>query len=180
MPVVGQKQMKQRAIPFVFAIAAITLQIGCSSSHPTDDELIELYHSKKQTFETIVGMIREDDTMIRIDPKFTKATGHVDESYQHWIEDQKITESRWNEYKRLFREIGAQSGITAGEDRKSLSFLISTEGLSIGGSAKGISYLVVPPRHILDSLDAPERPGMTGTNYRSIEGNWYIFYTWTN
>ena len=49
-----------------------------------------------------------------------------------------------------------------------------------GVSSKGYAYLPTPPKEIVSSLDQiPDTTDFTGTVYRHVHGNWYLYSHWS-
>jgi hypothetical protein len=130
-------------------------------------------------FERLVVMANEDTHLIRIAPDFT------------WLDDDSawprknvgFSEQRWNDYRQIFRRVGATEGILNYNHPTLILFPIVSTGLVPTGTNKGLAYSEVPLNPILKSLDQepPDnlRDGRDRTHvraYKPIDKNWYIYY----
>lgn len=171
----------RRRPPALGVLALMAFLGGClGGGHPSDADLRQKFAAKQADFERVVGLLRVDATMTRVAPDFLRATGHWDAAAQGWIEDAAITPMRWEEYRALFRRLGVEQGVGANEKRTYVQFMISNEGLSIGGSSKGVAYCESPPEPLVENLDTPQRPGKAGAAYVRLTERWYLYFEWMN
>ena len=142
---------------------------GCGkSSHPTDDALLRNFASHEADFERLLTMIRADKKLQRVDDTWTRP------------EDPStigITPERIRSYRALFSTLGIPRGFYAFHDPEHFTFLSSTRGLSVSGSAKGYAYLAQRPNLVVTNLDAYwSADGRSFTAYRHIKGSWYLYF----
>ena len=133
--------------------------------HVTDQILISDLQKNKNKYEKLISMFREDAPATVIHPT--------------WISpDNVITEARWDEYKKLFLELGLDAGMRSwGSD--SIWFISTAQGLAIGGSSKGYMYKPENPEPLymtLDNIPVDLKSNVMG--YRKINDQWYIVFDW--
>ena len=144
--------------------------------HPDIDFKLQFYEHEAD-FEKLVAMAREDPQMTRIAEDFTWLDTDVS-----WPRDNiGISNERWDEYRKLFRKVGAHDGIVNRPDISQVIFLIVEQGIVPAGQAKGIVYSYKPVIPVLSSLDRRppwEMYDSKGdiTAYTRITGNWYIYF----
>ena len=105
---------------------------GCGSSHPGDLSLLDNFKKHEQDFNKLITMIRKDKKLQRIDDTWTNPT------------DPKsigVSQARIREYRGMFSKLSIPRGFYAFLDPERFTFLASTQGLSVSGSAKGYAYL---------------------------------------
>ena len=146
------------------AIFATLVFAGCG--HPSEVRLRRSFGDHEAEYTRLLTMAREDRELTRIAPTFTVAHGSGPSMDGHGI-----TRERWNEYRRLFKVVGAKDGLTQDED--ACSFTVSAEGLAVHGSAKGIIYSRKKPVPIMSSVDSWHGVGVA---YSHIKNDWYVFY----
>ncbi len=160
------------------ALSAIA-QSATRGPLPSDEALRARFFAHRVDFERLVAMANEDSHLTRIAPDFT------------WLEDDVswprsnvgISEARWNDYRQIFRRVGAPDGILKGINPTRVIFPIKSQGLVPTGSEKGLVYSQASLNPVLKSLD--ERPpdklwdGPDRNHvlvYKPIDIHWYIFY----
>lgn len=133
-------------------------QLRLPSRLPTDRGIAELFHTHRQTFETLAHMADEDATI---------ASNNTDET---------LSVARRSEYSRLLSQI--DSRISINFDPWRTAFWCAGAGSSISPRwGKGIAYLnAVPSRvgQIVKNLD--KDPGRDDVYLVPIEGDWYVIY----
>lgn len=124
-------------------------------------------------------MADKDSRLTRIAPDFT----WLDDDVAWPRKDVGISAQRWNEYRQLFRRVGATKGIAKGIDPSRIIFPIESRGLVPAGAEKGLVYSQAPLSPVLKSLDGklpdkfwdgPDRSHVLV--YKPIENHWYIYY----
>lgn len=137
---------------------------GCAR-FPSDEMMIAHFRANKGDFERLLSMFRNDKELARIGEDFTDPAVIV------------IRQERLREYRNLLKQLDIYS--LGGSTEKDFVKLHShSVGLSISGRAKGYVYSEEIPRLVVDDLDAyfAKHKRSSFTAYRSIEGNWYLFY----
>jgi hypothetical protein len=159
------------------AIIAVFAARGCSV--PSDQALRDRFLANRVDFERLVAMSNEDSHLTRIAPDFT----WLDDDVSWPRRNVGISEQRWNDYRELFRGVGAPEGIIRRTNPTQIIFPIMTEGLVPTSLAKGLVYSEAPLSPVLDSLDKrPPRELWNGPDrshvlvYKPIENHWYIYY----
>src|ERR1700752_201083 len=118
---------------------------GCGeSSHPTDDALLRNFTNREADFERLLTMIRADKKLERVDDTWTRP------------EDPStigVPPERIRSYRRLFSTLGIPRGFCAFHNPERFTFLASTRGLSVSGSAKGYACLAERPNLVVTNLD---------------------------
>ena len=124
-------------------------------------------------------MAKEDGHLTRIAPDFT----WLDDDVAWPRKNVGISEQRWNDYRQMFRRVGASEGIVKSNNPARIMFLIFTVGLVPSGAAKGLEYSQTPLSPVLKSLDkkppdelwdGPDRSHVLV--YKPIVDHWYIYY----
>lgn len=167
-------------------LTAIGLSILCAialfvahARYPSDAALRARFFAHRADFESLVSMANEDSHLTRIAPRFT----WLDNDVAWPRKNVGISEQRWNQYRQLFRNIGASEGIIKGTHPDRIIIPVASVGLVPAGSAKGLVYSKVPLTPVLKSLDesppAKYRDGPDHTHllvYKPIAPHWYIYY----
>jgi hypothetical protein len=124
-------------------------------------------------------MANEDSHLVRIAPDFT------------WLDDDSawprknigISEQRWNDYRQIFRRVGASKGILNYFYPTRIVFPIMSVGLAPWGFEKGIVYSEAPVSPLRKSLDKrPPREFWDGPDrshvlvYKPLDGHWYLYF----
>ena len=146
---------------------------------PSDEALRSRFIAHRTDFEKLVVMANEDSQLTRIAPNFTWLKNDVS-----WPrKNVGISQQRWNEYRQIFRRVGASDGIEKGKNPNRVIFPIVYGGLVPSGFTKGLIYSQSPLSPILSSLDKrPPDKYWTGSDhshvlvYKPIEDHWYIYY----
>lgn len=160
---------------FLILLCALGLAVSRSTWH-SDAALKSHFVKHRADFEKIVAMANEDARVTRIAPEFT------------WLDDDAawprknvgISEQRWDEYRRLFRQVGVSVGIWKNINPPRIFFPVVSEGLVPAGYTKGIVYSASPLSPTLKSLDEkpPDRYWERGhvLVYKPIEDHWYMYF----
>lgn len=167
----------------IVAVGLGTLGVfGAAVNHhlkSSDAALIRQFVAHRADFERIVVMANADTHLSRIAPDFTWLDNNV-----AWPrEDIGISAQRWDDYKRLFRSVGAPVGIIHDSEKQRVIIPLVDEGLVPSGWEKGVVYSSTPLSPVLHSLDekppdklwdGPDRSHVLV--YRPIENHWYLYY----
>ena len=164
-------------------IIIIVLFTGCAGPLPKDKEARSLFMANKATFQNIIKMLEEDGAIDRtasnssdiyiIDPSSTNITVNLN-----------VSNSRKEEYKRIFAMINTRHAAFVDKGKGRVNFIMELSGLVISGRAyKGIAFIPnpadYPPYTIVSSLDRKAAKDLDGKFLVPIEGNWYIYYDCT-
>ncbi len=162
------------------ALVAAALAFAATNSRSTsDDALRDRFFAHRADFERLVAMANEDNHLIRIAPDFT----WLDDDSSWPRKDVGISEERWNDYRQMFRRVGASEGIIKGANPPRIMFSITSGGLVPTGFDKGLVYSQMPLSPVLKSLDkrfpnklrdGPDRSHILV--YKPIGDHWYIYY----
>jgi hypothetical protein len=167
------------AVGLGWSVVAILALAAASRPFPSDEALRARLLAHRVDFERLVAMANEDNRLSRIAPDFTWLNDDV-----AWPrKDVGISEERWNDYRQLFRRVGAPEGILKGVNPTRIIFPIVSRGLVPTGFAKGLVYSQAPLTPVLKSLDkrppdelwdGPDRSHVLA--YKPIDDHWYIYY----
>jgi len=150
-----------------------------SHSSSSDKALRTRLFAHRADFEKLVAMANEDSHLDRIAPDFT----WLDDDASWPRKDVGISEERWNDYRQLFRSVGATDGIVKRDSPTQIMFSITSGGLVPSGFSKGLVYSQMPLSPVLKSLDkrfpdelwdGPDRSHLLV--YKPIDEHWYIYY----
>jgi hypothetical protein len=145
---------------------------------PSDEALRAHFLANDTGFERLVVMAQEDNHLTRIAPDFT----WLDDDVAWPRKNVGISEQRWNDYRKLFRAVGASDGILRYSNPTLILFPITSIGSVPSGVEKGLAYSQVSLSPVLKSLD--ERPPKEFWNgpdcshllvYKPFEDHWYIY-----
>jgi hypothetical protein len=124
-------------------------------------------------------MVNSETSIITVTPKLVVTkTGMV----EGWGggDGQGLSKERWDQYQRLFKDIGLRGGFSRGE--AAISFKVDVPSLSNGDSEKGIEYSQKVPEPIVSDLERFEPPKRDRdkyggfTAYKSLStAHWYLY-----
>ena len=149
-------------------------------SAPSDEALARQFNRHREEFETLASMAKEDSVMNRIAYDFTWRQDSV--AWPRPEPEWGITEARWNQYRRLFKKVGATAGLSQ-DQQGNIYFLMHTEGSVVGGASKGFVYCQTTeasPGLILpcsEQRNFGKRDDGNGNSaeYRRLSDHWYIY-----
>lgn len=150
-------------------------RVGATSvccEHPTDIALIERFRVHQDEFERLREMFLADPELGRVAPGFTRSASFPPGSSSA---GPRISSDRLKAYRRAFESLGLDAGIEGYGDKERISFIASTRGLGVSGSAKGYVYSVKPLRPLRQSLEGRPVGGRPGIAYRHLDGEWYLY-----
>ena len=167
----GDTMMK--SILLIVVGIVIALSAGCArSTHPSDSALLQRFDTNEADLERLLTMLREDPKLQRVDDTWTNPSDPSSIG---------VSAERIATYRRLFAKLGIPRGFYAFHAPERFTFLASTFGLSVSGSAKGYAYLENKPVLIVSSLDTYwSSDNRSFTAYRHIKGNWYLYFDYEN
>ncbi len=152
----------------VFCLLAIWIALRIllvGKEHPSDAQLETLLRTQRTQIDSLVRMIQQDKLTVVADDRIRP--------------DSVLTKERWDLYRGLLDRLEVESGIRqypTGE----VELMISTQGLTTGGSSKSLVLLPKDPTPLLPNLDEPPPGTGSGYGYKKLWDGWYIFYEWDN
>ena len=161
------------------AALSVIAQSSNPGPFPSDQALRARFLIHRADFERLVAMANEDSHLTRIAPDFA----WLDDDVSWPRSNVGISDARWNDYRYLFKAVGASNGIGRGTGPARVIFPIAWVGLVPKGYAKGLVYSQAPLSPVLKSLDekaldefwdGPDRSHMLV--YKPVENHWYIYY----
>lgn len=166
-------------ISFAFLIILVFSIVYLFNNPLTSDKkLTENFYNHQANFERLVKMADEDKNVMSVYKDSVALNG-----YYYWRDDSQegFSSNRWNEYKKLFKELGvpfihrvskSDGIIQISSASIAVSDIDDYERIVI---SKGYAYSLKEPSPLVDSLD-----GMgfktQGTFYKRIDKNWYLFF----
>jgi len=170
--------MKAVALVAVLSVAVLALLAG-SSHDVTDAAIKKRFLKHRADFEKLVKIAEEDRHLVRIANDFTWLD--TDASWPR--KDVGISQERWNEYRRLFRRVGAPVGIFKDQDSDppKIFFPIFSRGLVPYGDDFGVVYSPAVPAPLVKSLDQKPPAELYDKKghilvYWPIAEHWYKYY----
>jgi hypothetical protein len=171
----GASRTAVAAAVFLSLLCALGLAVT-RSTWRSDAALKSHFLKHRADFERLVAMANEDVHLTRIAPDFT----WLDDSAAWPRENVGISAERWNEYRKLFRQVGVGDGLGKNIDPPRIFFPIVSGGLVPTSWTKGLVYSPVRLSPVVKSLDhrVPDRfwHGSQVLVYKPIEDHWYIYY----
>lgn len=161
-----QQTQKNHTI-FLTIILGVFLT-GCSSKHPSDNELISNWRSHKNDFEQLLQMFLADKKLGRVAYEFTRPENPNEIG---------VNADRLSDYRSYFDKLDLVAGIEGYEAKDIIWFHASTQGLAVSGSSKGFAYTKTKPELIVDDLDKYwSKDGRSFVAFKPIEENWYLYF----
>jgi len=158
------------------------------AANPTRDD-IELmksmrlerqFESKRHALEELLALSKQDSHLFRISPTYTAVGERA-----NWPKDkERISDSRWSDYKSRFEKLGIAEGIVKTYDHPdAVFFIVHAEGLSVAGSSCGYVYsksALEPtsdqPLAKLEELAKTNAKNGNASVYSAKGNGWYVFY----
>ena len=163
----------------LFVVTCVICAVGLGARHAnwrSDADLKRQFLAHRTDFEKLVTMLQEDSHLTRIAPDFT----WLDDNVAWPRKDIGVSAVRWDEYRGLFRAVGAPLGLIRDPDTARVFIPIVSEGLVPTGHCKGLVYSPKPLSPVLKSLDEkpPDRYWERShvLVYKLIEDHWYVYY----
>jgi hypothetical protein len=155
-----------------FTVGTLAFALGhsmasgvCSSP---ETELRSAFEARVPVLSKLAAMSNQDSAVVRVAPQFT------------WLEDSLawprpperlgFSQRRWDEYRRLFGEVGATDGLV--RSGRQVRFLVKACGISVSGKSFGYAFLPEAPASTVHSLEAAE---VSGISFMPLRGSWYLF-----
>ena len=151
---------------FLWSVIFICL---CACNVQTDEQLLSNFHMHKDDFDTLITMFLEDDNVEKIRADFFLP------------QSAEISSSRLSTYGHFFEKLSI-NGIEGYGQKKIISIISSSVGISVSGSSKGYIYTTQIVEPIVDNLDKYYLSIKDSSNfmayraYRHIHENWYLYH----
>ena len=139
---------------------------------PSDQQLLSNFKHNRRTFDILAQMTQADKGLMQVNQDWTQPS------------DPKtvgISAERIARYRQLLNQAEAHHGMHA-DGLQGADFLCWAQGgATTHDTDKGYAYLIVPPKHVLNSLDQYKNQLQSEEihqveAYRHIEGCWYLYY----
>lgn len=170
-------------IKLIRLLLSLTL-IGCYCSLcscslfegvPSDTALEENFFRNESDFNKLAQMSNQDWHVVRITSGFTWLD--TDASWPR--ADIGFSTQRWDEYRKLFRKLGIEAGISRRKDHPSSIFVIVSGSGVLGGTDKGYVYSPRPLSPVLQSLNKMPSTLYDAHHYaiafKPIAKDWYLY-----
>lgn len=157
--------------------SSVSDAVGERRAIPSDYWLSQHFTQGHDSFNRLVTMVQEDSEVVRVASDFTWARGPIGDAIRPGTEV-GFTLQRWNEYRRLFKELGIEGGIAwRPEDKpRVIYFVMRSRGSVLSGTSKGYAFSQSPPTPLCESLDALATDTSSGTCFKPIAGKWYLYF----
>ncbi len=149
-------------------------------SAPSDEALTRQFNHHRSELETLVSMAQKDSLVSRVANDFIWRQDSV--AWPRPESEWGITEERWNDYRRLFRNVGLTAGWNK-DNYGNIYFMSHTEGSVVHGASKGFVYC--EKTGVLESGFLPcaeqhedgkrDNPRGESSEYRRLAEHWYIY-----
>ena len=150
-------------------LVSLLLMTSCSGAFlPSDKTLEERFRSNQAEFEKIIGMLNEDNDVVRITSKYVFLSENS---------TRQLPKERLDEYRRLMKELKLEGGIQR-HDSERVLLIASASGIALPNAGKCYAYSLKEPQPIVESLDELIK-GSSGDHslvYKKLRGNWYLCY----
>jgi len=145
---------------------------------PTDSELGARWQQHQTLFNRLIVMARVDSELVRIAPDFTWTRKSV--AWPRAASELGFSLDRWDQYRGLFKNLGLEAGLLQRpQDQPRIIYLMAqTKGLVTSGSVKGYAYSDAQLEPQCQSLDQSRGDNRSGTCYKRLGGNWYLYLEW--
>jgi hypothetical protein len=159
---------------FVAFLMAGCLGVDDPGPPPTDNDISSRFLASESDFKALVVMSQEDyanSGVTRISVSFTRLKDNW--AWPRSASQLGFSESRWNEYRRLFRQLNLPDGLdTQGPENEMIMFEFWGAGLADNSRSRGVLYSIHAVR--------PDSSASSRFLVRPLRDNWYIYewYTW--
>ena len=146
----------------------------------SDQAFVELLDKNVAVLLRLFEMSDQVRHLFQIAPDFTR----LQESAKSTDPDiqRGFSVERWDEYRKLFTQVGAKVGIQRYRDGDQRATLIgfSAHGMLGRGWMKGLAYSTQSLQPTAVSLDAAldQKRAKSGTLFKPIKNHWWIFLDW--
>lgn len=162
----------------------------CENQYPTDEKMEKIFHEKKDVFEKLVQMSNEDPEVSIITN--TSTVPITDATNDLYLVEKPVnfSKQRWDNYKRLFKEINAKDGLNRADERNpgAIVFTVASKNYSVALARKGYVYTKEKVEPLVDSIDSILEKLKTSDDfakeffkkdqrfYKRIADNWYLYF----
>jgi hypothetical protein len=169
------RRASQAIVLGTLLLSALGVVLYCSTWH-SDAAIKSQFLKHRAGFERLVTVAQEDVHVVRVAPDFT----WLDNDYAWPRQNVGISTERWNEYRKLFRQVGVKDGLGKNFDPLRIFFPIVSAGMVPTSWTKGLVYSPMRLSPTVESLDEkiPDRfwDGTHVLVFKPIEDHWYIYY----
>jgi len=167
----------------VAVVCVAALGMAWVWSTPSDEAMKRQFNRHKGELEELASMAKEDSVMSRIAFDFTWRQDSV--AWPRPESEWGITRDRWDQYRKLFRQVGVSAGFVQDENGN-VYFLVHTEGSVVGGASKGFVYCRTTEaslntysacREGHDFGRSDDGKG-NGNEYHRLSQGWYLYSDW--
>jgi len=137
---------------------------------PPDDVILATFKAHESELQKIVSMTDNDPRLLYLDDTGFRTTDSLIIG---------MDSARVNEYRRVCVEAGKVKSFSVNEDSREIDFEYWWNSGYDDFTAKGIAFLPKPPQRTFSSLDDPQGWRETGSVYRHIRGNWYLYFEYS-
>lgn len=175
----GQKAKRRNAVLVSSSVFAVPVLIAAlfwgaarslktHNQPPPDQQLLSNFQVHHAAFDKLVQMSRADKGSY--DSEISSATS--DTALPGGTQEKRIAEyRRWLDAAKIF------NGFSSDGDQEVELCYWGFGSATSSDTDKGYTYLAVPPKQTLNSLDDCRPDEKNGVEaYRHIEGNWYLYY----
>jgi hypothetical protein len=166
------------SVVVVFVSALALLLVSCTP--PSIESLARRFPAERQDLETIIRMSDQDSGLSVIDAKWLE----VRDGTQFSVFDQKsgITQARWDEYRRIFRQNEITQGIRRFQVNGDAFIIVKSEGILDNGYSNGFLYCGTGPGHSYPPCSSkqergnhPYAEGDEAYSFIRLSDRWYAF-----
>ncbi len=166
------------AVVAMLATALLFLMWSCQP--PTVGSLASRFAGKRPDLEKILAMSDQDAQLAVIDPSWLmkfdgpELLGYSPES--------GISAERWDEYRRVFRRIGATQGIRRSAPKGDAFIIIKSFGILANGISSGYLYCAPRAQHQYAPCSSAEQqgkhpysPGDEAYEFIKVTDRWFAY-----
>lgn len=153
----------------VWALILLCSLLAACAKEPSNQALEERFYSNEAKFDELIKMATQD----KIGDKVLYSISRTN------YEESKLPQVRWNDYQKVFNEIGIESlfqkeNKDIGKGYECIILLAYSEGLAIGrgGSYKGYAYCNKP---VEPTYRYQDQHGVHETTFKKLHNKWYLY-----
>jgi hypothetical protein len=165
----------------IVSLFSLLMFLAWSCEAPSDTALTSQFQSHRSELNTLALMSQEDADGIRITGNFARLEN--DWGWARPKSKREITREKWNEYRRLFREVHLRG---LDKDKVGNVYFVAATDFFAGDTTKGFVHCIHfgdRDQTFLPCVEQRDRgqveeAGDKRYSYRKLGQNWYIFETW--